>query len=114
MRIFKIILMLSTGNTALRGHRESLQEKGHKGNLIEIVQLIAEFEPACYPSKKIKYFSPSIQNEVIKIMSSSLRKSLVNEIRPNGFFSVIRAVHEHELARLVRSVPNFEPSQAGQ
>lgn len=92
-RIFRIVLSLASGNTALRGHKEVLQSAQHGGNFLETVKLLAEFDPVLDsllrdPQKKIKYLSPQIQNEALGIMASGLRKKLLEEIRESGFFSI--------------------------
>ncbi|KAL4153502.1 hypothetical protein QTP88_001335 [Uroleucon formosanum] len=70
-RIIKIILSLTAGNLALRGNET---KQFCEGNFLRTVKLFAEFDPLLRTlhDKKdghIKYLSPTIQNELIEILS---------------------------------------------
>ncbi|KAL4090329.1 hypothetical protein QTP88_025188 [Uroleucon formosanum] len=94
-RLIKIILYLTAGNSALRGNEGSKQlNNPTEGNFLRTVYLLAEFDPFLKSvledkNQKIKYLSASIQNELIDILSTDLRRTICNEIRNSIFFSVI-------------------------
>jgi hypothetical protein len=75
---------------AFRGHDETLQSK-NKGNFLEIVDLLAEFNPeiakvvggnAPYNSK---YTSPEIQKELLSMFAFKIRKHIRDEIGDSKF-----------------------------
>uniref|UniRef100_H3A4S2 DUF4371 domain-containing protein n=1 Tax=Latimeria chalumnae TaxID=7897 RepID=H3A4S2_LATCH len=77
----------------LQGHREAL---GHanSGNFLSIVELLAKYGPVLkqlvsMPSGSIRYFSHTIQDELIEVLSKRIEESIVKEIKAAPFFSVI-------------------------
>lgn len=93
-RIFNIILTISSANMALRGHRDSIVDSKHTGNFFRIVKLLSKFDETLKTlinddSKKIKYLSSSIQNEIINLLGNFLRQSLISETIRNKFYSII-------------------------
>jgi len=94
-RIIKIILCLTAGNSGLRGNEGSLKIKNpNEGNFLRTVKLLAEFDPVLNnvindEKQNIKYLSPLIQNEIIDILSTDLRRIICDDIRSSCFFSVI-------------------------
>lgn len=93
-RIIDVILTLSMCNLAFRGHREDIQESDNCGNFLSIVKLLAKYDPVLQShisNEKIrnKYFSATIQNEIISLLSKSVRKSILDEVREAPFFSII-------------------------
>jgi len=92
-RIVKIILTLTAGNTALRGNEG---KQYSEGNFLRTVKLVAEFDPILKSvfdnekKNKIKYLSPTIQNELIEILASNVRQIICNEISTcSSGFSII-------------------------
>ncbi|KAE9522499.1 hypothetical protein AGLY_017092 [Aphis glycines] len=94
-RLIKIILYLTSVNLALRGNEGSKQiNNPTEGKFLRTVYLLAEFDPLLKiiledKNQKIKYLSVSIQNELIDILSTDLRRTICNEIKNSIFFSVI-------------------------
>lgn len=96
LRLIKIILSLTAGNTALREHRGKIGslEKCSEGNFLRTVNLLAEFDPilnnlVSNPKHKIKYLSPLIQNELIEILANKVREIICDDIRKSCGFSII-------------------------
>jgi len=92
-RIVKIILTLTAGNTALRGNEG---KQYSEGNFLRTVKLVVEFDPilkSVFDNEKkykIKYLSPTIQNELIDILASNVRQIICNEISTcSSGFSII-------------------------
>ncbi|KAF0708284.1 zinc finger MYM-type protein 1-like, partial [Aphis craccivora] len=90
-RIIKIILTLTAGNTALRGNE---CKEYSEGNFLRLVNLLAEFDPVLQTllnnkENHIKYLSPTIQNELIGILGSSLLEIICDEIRQCSCFAII-------------------------
>lgn len=94
-RLIKIILTITAGNTALRGNEGSLSNQNPtEGNFLRIVKLLAEFDPILNnllnnEEQKTKYLSWDIQNELIDILATDLRRKICNDIKSSCFFSVI-------------------------
>jgi hypothetical protein len=85
-----VVKWLAFQACAFRGHDESALSK-NKGNFLEMVDLLAEFNPqigkvvrgnAPYNSK---YTSPEIQNEILSIYACKIRKHICEEIGDSKF-----------------------------
>ena len=94
-RLISIILTLCALNLALRGHREKVGEGvGEDGNFLGLVALVAQYdevlsEVISLPYRATKYMSNIIQEEIIKLLGSAVRKSLISKIKCAPFWSVI-------------------------
>ncbi|KAL4153274.1 hypothetical protein QTP88_001107 [Uroleucon formosanum] len=95
-RIIKIILFLTTGNTALRGKEGKFGDcnKFAEGNFLRTVRLLADYDPVLNKlisndKDCVKYLSHTIVNELIEILSSEIVKKICDEIRTTifNFFS---------------------------
>ncbi|XP_008184893.1 zinc finger MYM-type protein 1-like [Acyrthosiphon pisum] len=76
-RIIKIILHLTSGNTALRGHEQknnNPEQFDGEGNFMRTVRLLADWK---------------IQNELIDLLATSTRNLICEEIRHLQCFSII-------------------------
>ena len=74
-RIVNVTLTLATCNLAFRGHRDILGQQ-NCGNFLAIIELLASYDPVLQelikrPEGSVKYLSPTIQNELIYILSQS-------------------------------------------
>ena len=79
---------LSQQSLALRGHHENNLSK-NSGNFIELLELRSRDLPIVQDdSIKYSYTSPDIQNEIIDLLSSCLRKTISEECQ-NRPFSII-------------------------
>ena len=92
-RLVKITLTLATNSQSFRGHREKIGEV-YNGNFLAQVELLAEFDSVMCdlikkPKNKVKYLSPTIQNELIDALSSHLEKNIVSDITAAPFFTII-------------------------
>ncbi|KAL4153096.1 hypothetical protein QTP88_000929 [Uroleucon formosanum] len=97
-RIIKIIIFLTAGNTALRGHEHKQKCNSEhfdgEGNFMRSVRLLAEYDPIINQllndeKKKVKYFSWKVQNEVIELLATNIRNHICDEIRNSQCFSII-------------------------
>ncbi|KAL4149653.1 hypothetical protein QTP88_003545 [Uroleucon formosanum] len=91
-RIIKIILFLTAGNTALRGHEH--KQKCNSEHFDGEVRLLAEYDSIINQllndeKKKVKYFSWKVQNEVIELLVTNIRNHICDEIRISQCFSII-------------------------
>jgi len=92
-RIVNVTLTLATCNLSFRGHRDILGQP-NSGNFLAIIELLASYDPVLQelikrPEGSVKYLSPSIQNELIYILSQRVQQDITAEINQAPFFSVI-------------------------
>lgn len=78
-RIINVTLTLATSNLAFRGHFDSLNAEVSSGNFLNIIKLLAKYDPILNnlisdESRKIKYLSPQIQNEIITLLGNEVKK----------------------------------------
>ena len=91
--LIKYVETLATNSQSFRGHRENIGEV-YNGNFLAQVELLAEFDSVMgdlikKPKNKVKYLSPTIQNELINVLSSHLEKDIVSDITAAPFFTII-------------------------
>lgn len=123
-RIIHCVKFLATQNLALRGHRESLQldDASNVGNFLGLLKLLAIFDPIMQAHLTnvqnspgfTSYLSPSIQNEIIHLMASTVRQNLLKNIRKAKYFGLMfdstpDQAHREQVSEVVRYVEvNFE------
>lgn len=92
-RIVNVTLTLASCNLAFRGHREEIG-KPNSGNFLSVIELLAKYDHVLQelltndPGHH-RYLSPSIQNELIQILSDRVKSEIVTDICNAQFFSVI-------------------------
>ena len=95
-RIVSVIRTLAERGLAFRGGDEQFGSPTN-GNFLGILELIAEFDP--FLANHIKqygnrgkgntsYLSKTISEEMIKLMSSKVRASILEDIQEAGYFSI--------------------------
>lgn len=93
--LIRIIMMMAKQNMPFRGHREYVKDGlAYGGNFLAIVQLVSHSEQVLkvilqQPTKATKYLSPMIHNELIGLLASKVKESLLDEIRNAAFFSIL-------------------------
>uniref|UniRef100_A0A3B3RTZ4 HAT C-terminal dimerisation domain-containing protein n=1 Tax=Paramormyrops kingsleyae TaxID=1676925 RepID=A0A3B3RTZ4_9TELE len=93
LRVVNVTLTLASCNLAFRGHREVLGQP-NSGNFLSIIELLACYDPVLKelisrPQGTIKYLSPTIQNELIHILSLRVQQNITADINEGPFFSII-------------------------
>lgn len=78
---------------SFRGHREDA-DLNNPGNLMAIIKLLAKYDPILAtllekPRGRIKYLSPQIQNQIITLVESEIKKNIISDISSAPFFSLI-------------------------
>ena len=95
-RVVSVIRTLAERGLAFRGGDERFGSP-HNGNFLGILELIAEFDP--FLASHIKqygkcgkgntsYLSKTICEELVKLMSSKVRASILEDIQRAGYFSI--------------------------
>jgi uncharacterized protein (UPF0305 family) len=92
------ILFLAKQNLAFRGHREQLDRDTNSGNFIELMKLIARYDPVVRQhltsirnsdKTTVSYLSPEIQNEFVELMGNQVRQEIVNDIKKAKYYAVL-------------------------
>ena len=95
MRLVNVIVTLSVLCLAFREHREYVRDgECVGGNFLGLVAMQAKFDPVLQNLLNFlvcatKYLSAKVQNEIILLLSNTLRSSLVTRIQRSPFYSVI-------------------------
>nr|CAI5834429.1 unnamed protein product [Callosobruchus analis] len=76
-RIINVRITLVSFNLPLRGHDSD------SGNVMVISQLLLK------PKGEINYLSPTIQNEFISLLGTTLRNNIISEIKKAPFLTII-------------------------
>lgn len=94
-RIINITLTLATCNLPFRRHREVIDGKTcSNGNFLSIVELLAMYDPVLKeliskPVGSIRYLSPTIQNEIVDLLSKTVIDKIVIDIKEATFYAII-------------------------
>ena len=92
-----VILFLSKQNLPFRGHREAF-ESNNQRNFLETVKLLAKYSPVLSKhlsgiriSKKMTttYLSPTIQNELVLLLSKRVKNIIFQEVREAKYIAII-------------------------
>ncbi|RLU18344.1 hypothetical protein DMN91_008701 [Ooceraea biroi] len=118
-RILHCIKFLATQNLPLRGHRESFQtsDDSNVGNFLALLKLLSVFDPVMkehlvqaekHPGST-SYLSPSVQNEFIHLMASSIRQWLLKSIHKAKYYGLMfdstpDQAHREQMSEVVRYV----------
>lgn len=92
-RIIDVTITLGGQNLSFRGHREDT-DLNNPGNFMAIIKLLAKYDPILAtllekPKGRIKYLSPQIQNQIIALVESEIKKNIISDISSAPFFSLI-------------------------
>ena len=91
----EIVLLCARQGIGLRGHRESeSSNSSNKGNFLEILHLVSSHDEVVREKlrkgpKNSIYIAPAIQNTLLTIMGSMVRKSVCDGARDAEFFSIL-------------------------
>ncbi|XP_013188693.2 zinc finger MYM-type protein 5-like [Amyelois transitella] len=78
-RIINVIITLASCNLSLRGHDSD------SGNFMAILRLLSNYDATLKelllkPKGEINYLSPTIQNEIISLLGTTVRNNIISEI----------------------------------
>nr|CAI5836279.1 unnamed protein product [Callosobruchus analis] len=87
-RIINVIITLVSCNLHLRGHDSD------SGNFMAISRLLSNYDATLKelrlkPKSEINYLSPTIQNEIISLLGTTVRNNIISEIKKAPFLTII-------------------------
>nr|CAI5844793.1 unnamed protein product [Callosobruchus analis] len=88
LRIINVIITLVSCNLPLRGHDSD------SGNFMTISRLLSNYDATLKdlllkPKGEINYLSPTIQNEIISLLGTTVRNNIISEIKKAPFLTII-------------------------
>ncbi|CAM1308648.1 Uncharacterised protein r2_g1872 [Pycnogonum litorale] len=95
-RVIAVVCTLAERGLAFRGSNEKFGSP-HNGNFLGLLELIALFDPVLANhielygnrgSGKPSYLSKRICDEIIQLMANKVRKSILDDLRKAGYFSL--------------------------
>ena len=93
MSIIEVLLLYSKQEIAFCGHDES-DTSLNKGNFKEILSLVASHDPVVeerlsHGPQNAKYTSSTIQNNILSIIATLVRRRICASIQKSGFYSIM-------------------------
>lgn len=113
------ILHLAKQNLAFHGHKENISYE-HRGNFLELVELLFLYDSVLKEyfvqikntsklANSTTYLSPSIQNEFINLLESSVKEKMVADIKMAKYFEIMfdstpDVAHIYQMSEFIRYV----------
>ena len=93
MSIIEVLLLCSKQEIAFCGHDES-DTSLNKGNFKEILSHVASHDPVVeerlsHGPQNAKYTSPTIQNNILSIITTLVRRRICASTQKSGFYSIM-------------------------
>ena len=95
--VVEVIKFLCKHNLPLRGHREDSNSR-NQGNFLETLKLLAKYNAIIKEHLSViqlsskgmtMYLSPTIQNELIKLLGKKVKHLILEEIKAAKYFSIL-------------------------
>ena len=115
--VVEVIKFQCKQNFPLRGHREDSNSR-NQGNFLETLKLLAKYNAVIKERLSViqlsskgmtTYLSPTIQNELIKVLGKKVKHLILEEIKVAKYFSILLdstpdVSHIDQMALIVRYV----------
>lgn len=92
-QVGKVLCLTARQKIAQRGHREDSTGSSNRGNFLEILQLVSEYDSIVKQRlvgiHSVKYTSPDFQNEMLEILACIIRDEICKELNVSTDYSVM-------------------------